>query len=345
MDEERSDQLEQVARQADRQIRHGFELAGRGAYFAARSEFIGALRLVAEGLDAEQKTNVHGSALAAALTAIKEAEDFLPDGARLEANMDLAPLIAAHSTPVLKDHTEKMTPMEAMRCYLTFAQEQFAAAAGREVAGSMALRALGKLHNALGDKKGGPAAGAESKAMVFYQAALIVYPNNFMAANDLGVLLAQCGEFTNARAMLEHSLSLSRQPDTWSNLAVVYQQLGEKALADRAARQSALLRQAALAKHKMKSPTSANDTVNWVEPSTFAKTSMNTPNSSGATSIPPARTAGLPVEPGRALPAGLPAGSTNQQASAPKTSPDSVWPAPTPAAAQRTMWGSPAYQR
>ena len=52
----RSEQLEQVAQQADRQTRHGFELAGRGAYFAARSEFIGALRLVAEGLDTEQKT-------------------------------------------------------------------------------------------------------------------------------------------------------------------------------------------------------------------------------------------------------------------------------------------------
>ena len=39
---ERSEQLERVARQADEQTRHGFDLAGRGAYFAARSELIGA---------------------------------------------------------------------------------------------------------------------------------------------------------------------------------------------------------------------------------------------------------------------------------------------------------------
>ena len=37
----RSEQLEQIARQADRQTQHGFELAGRGAYFAARLEFLG----------------------------------------------------------------------------------------------------------------------------------------------------------------------------------------------------------------------------------------------------------------------------------------------------------------
>ena len=67
--EERSLQLEQVARQADQQTRHGFELAERGAYFAARAEFLGALRLLAEGLDAERRTKVHSRALAAALIA------------------------------------------------------------------------------------------------------------------------------------------------------------------------------------------------------------------------------------------------------------------------------------
>ena len=101
-DKERSEQLEQVARQADEQTRHGLELAGRGAYFAARSEFIGALRLIAEGLDTQQKTDTHGHALAAALTAMKEAEDFLPAGSRPEAELDLSGIIAVHTTPVLK---------------------------------------------------------------------------------------------------------------------------------------------------------------------------------------------------------------------------------------------------
>ena len=99
----RSEQLESIARQADQQTRHGLELAGRGARFAARSELISSLRLVAQGLDADGKTKIHGKSLAAGLTAMKEAEDFLPGEDRLEADLDLPTIIAGHRTPVLKD--------------------------------------------------------------------------------------------------------------------------------------------------------------------------------------------------------------------------------------------------
>ena len=234
----RSWRLEQVAEQADRRTRHGFELAGRGAYFAARKEFVAALRLVAEGLDTEQETNVHTHALAAGLTAIKEAEDFLPSGSRVEADVDLPDIVAAHSTPVLQSGTEGLTPMMALRCYLTFAQEQFAAAAGHEVAGAMALHAMGKLHTALAAKKVVTVVAAESKAVVFFQAALLVCPKQFMAANDLGVLLGRCGNYADARTMLQYSLSLSPQAVGWQNLATVYRQLGEPKLAEQASRQA-----------------------------------------------------------------------------------------------------------
>jgi len=272
--QERSERLERVARQADQQIRHGFELAGRGAYFAARSEFIGALRLVAEGLDAEQRTDMHGQALASALTALREAEDFLPVGSRLEAHLDLVGIIAAHSTPVLKNNAKKATPLTAMKCYLTFAQEQFYAAAGREVAGSMALHALGKLHSTLAQKKNNLVAAAEPKTMVFFQAAMLVYPDNFMAANDLGVLLAKCGNYAEAQAMLQHSLVLTPQSTTCRNLAMVYRELGQTVLADRANRRAAVLQQVELARRKGVS-TAADVAVQWMDPQTFARTSTN----------------------------------------------------------------------
>jgi tetratricopeptide (TPR) repeat protein len=269
--------LEQIAQQADRQIRHGFELAGRGAHFAARSEFIGALRLVAEGLDTEQKSNVHGRALAAALGAMKEAEDFLPGGSRLDGDSDLPGIVAGHVTPVLKNSTEKVTSMTALRGYLSFAQEQFAAAAGREVAGSMALHAMGKLHAALAQKRDAAIAVPESKAMVFFQAALLVYPKNHMAANDLGVLLAQCGRYADARAMLERSVALCPQSTGWQNLTVVYRQLGQTALAERAAGQARLFQQAEIARRQT-SPVAAKGTVQWVDSQGFARTSTNLPN-------------------------------------------------------------------
>jgi tetratricopeptide (TPR) repeat protein len=348
--EDRSLQLEQVARQADRQTRHGFELAERGAYFAARAEFLGALRLVAESLDAERQTKVHGRALAAALIAVKEAEDFLPGPSRAEADLDLPGIIAIHTTPVLKNNAEQVAPLAALRCYFTFAQEQFAAAVGREVAGSMALHAMGKLHSAWAQKKGTPVVAPESKAVVFYQAALLVYPKNYMAANDLGVLLAQCGHYADARAMLEHSLSLRQQSTGWQNLAVVYRQLGQTVLATQAAQRAARLRQSEMTQPPGSSAW-ANDRVLWVDPRSFAQTSTNATNPPGAIPMPD-RPSRLAVDAGRTATAGRPVAATVRPASPAgatgglSCSPDpAAGPAPTPAAAQRMSWGSPAYQR
>ena len=58
----RSEAMEKIAAQADQQIRHGFELADRGACFAARAEFTAALRLIAQGLDNERNTTLHSQA-------------------------------------------------------------------------------------------------------------------------------------------------------------------------------------------------------------------------------------------------------------------------------------------
>ena len=245
----RSEQLEGIARQSDRHVRHGFELAGKGAYFAARAEFVAALRLLAQGLDAEYQTNVHSQSLAAGLTALEEAEDFIPKGSHLEADLDMPGLIANHRTPVLKDADARtVAPMLALRCYFTFAQEQLAAAARHEIAGAMALHALGKLHSAYARHKTIRVGAAEPKAMTFYQAAMLVFPRNYMAANDLGVLLAQAGAWPEARAALEHSLSIRGQSAGWHNLAVVYQQLGQNDLAGRANWQAETARRAEAAR-------------------------------------------------------------------------------------------------
>ena len=265
----RSEQLEQIARQADRQIRRGFELASRGAQFAARLQFIRALRLVAQGLDADRQTDLHSRSLAAGLTAIREAEDFIPDGSHLEANLDVPAIIEGHRTPVLKSaDTETLSPLLALRCYFTFAQEQLAAAVGREVAGSMALHALGKLHGTLAGNSGSRA--AESKAVSFYQAALLAYPGNHMAANDLGVLLARCGNGREAEAALKYSLSIRRQSTGWHNLAIVYRQLGQTALARQADRLSQSARLAETARRKTPQNPSQQP-VRWVDTRTFAQ--------------------------------------------------------------------------
>jgi len=269
----RSEQLERIARQADKKIRDGFELAGRRAYFAARAEFVAALRLISQGLDTQHRTAAHSRALAAGLTALKEAEDFFPAGSRLEADLNLTSLIGGHRTPVLKDtSTEDLTPMLALRNYFTFAQEQLAASAEHEVAGSMALHALGKLHAAVATRGNAVVKAAEPKAMTFYQAALLVHPGNYMASNDLGVLLGHCGNYREAADALQHSLSIHPQPTGWRNLAAVYEQLGQSELARQARLRSTIGNHAKGSHGGMAQPSSHGEVV-WVDPATFSQTS------------------------------------------------------------------------
>ena len=268
----RSQQLEQVAQEADRHSRRGFELADRGAYFAARTEFVGALGVIAQGLDAEYETGFHSQALSAGLTALREADDFLPGNARVEAEMSVGDAVRSHLTPVLKGaNCAKLAATEALKCYLTFAQEQLAATAATEVAGSMALHGLGKLYAALAAQNSAAVRGAESKAVVCYQAALLVCPQNYLSSNDLGVILGRGGHYAEARIALEHSVSVWRQAASWHNLAVVYRQLGS---ADRAVR-AELLSAAARKAESMGNP--AARMVDWLDSRSFAESFVKTP--------------------------------------------------------------------
>jgi len=264
----RSRHLELIAREADRHSRRAFELAGRKAYFSARAQFIMALRLLAQALDAEHQTQVHSQALATGLRTLKEAEDFIPGRSKLEADLDLPEIVRTHRTPVLQGvELGRLTPLDAMQCYHSFAQEQLGLAGGGEVASSMALYGLGKLHKALAEQGSSIVQAARPKAVVYYQAALLVCRHNYMASNDLGVMLAQAGRYEEARMALEHSLSVQRHSAGWHNLGVVYQQLGRTELAGRAFRLAEADREAQL-------PGLAQATrgpVQWVDSQTFAQ--------------------------------------------------------------------------
>jgi len=303
-----SAELERIARQADQQTRKGFELAGHRAYFAARARFIAALRLMAQGLDMEHQTKAHSHALAAGLRAMKEAEDFLPAPGELEADLDIPAIVAGHQTPVLKGMAdETLPPYSALRCYLTFAQEQLAAAGGREVASSMALHGLGKLHAALAQDRAAPIRACEPKAVACFQAALLVFPRNFMAANDLAVLLARREDYEHARALLEHSLSICPQSTGWHNLAVVYERLGLVDLARRAERVAQVWHQAELARRG--GQPAGYPRIQWVDPATFARYQTDFPGAGppqpgiGPAASAPADTSAA------AQPGGPPAGS------------------------------------
>jgi hypothetical protein len=188
--------------------------------------------MIAQALDAQQRTNDHSRALAAGLQALREVDDFLPRRAQTVADVDLAHIVSGHRTLILKDaDLDRLTPLEAAQRYYTFAQQQFATAGGGAPSTSLALFGLGKLQDGFPKSGSDEETSFRARAMVFYQAALMVDGRNFLAANELGVLLARFGHWKDARHVLLFGLSVDSQPALWRNLATVHRQLGEHELA------------------------------------------------------------------------------------------------------------------
>jgi tetratricopeptide (TPR) repeat protein len=153
----------------------------------------------------------------------------------------------------------------AQQQYFAQAQAHLAAAAGGVPAGSQILYRLGRLQTALAAHDADPLAMHAPQAMVFHQAALATDGRNWLAANELGVLLARYGQLPDARRLLQHSVSLHPHIEGWHNLAIVHGRLGETDLAARAENERQLL-----ARQGGKSPAESSEVVRWVDPPTFA---------------------------------------------------------------------------
>ena len=214
-------------------INEGIRQAQRGAIYSSRAQFIKVLRLVSQSLDAQSNSKQHSEALAAGMRALKEAADFRPSGASLEANLDLGRLITSHRTPLLHDQdTSKLSPLAALQAYHAYAEQQLAIAGGHELTAADALYGLAKLQPHLDvaganqDSYDGPV------AMSYYQAALLIYPDHYLAANELGVLFARFGQLKDAREVLRFAASVNPDcAETWLNLARIHEKLGESDLA------------------------------------------------------------------------------------------------------------------
>ncbi|HEX4000972.1 MAG TPA: hypothetical protein VHX65_20675 [Pirellulales bacterium] len=264
----RGDEFSAVERQANAQTALGFQLGQRGAIYSARAQFVAALRTMAEALDSASGGNGHEQMLVAGLQALDEADDFAPRSAGIQSDLDVAQIVAGHQTPVLKD-----VPLDGVNCstamsrYLTFAQDQLAGCAAGMPSGSTALYALGRIYRVPESLHGPVDRTHGAKAVALYQAALSVDNRNYLAANELGVLLAQFGRLPEAKTALLHSIAVYPLPATWQNLAAVHRALGERDLADRA-HQEALLAVA----RQYRGGAGQTIAVEWLDPARFAAT-------------------------------------------------------------------------
>jgi tetratricopeptide (TPR) repeat protein len=253
----------QTARsQAREAIERGFFLANRGATFSAQAEFCRAIDLIAQARDVDEPGGQHAHDFQDGLAALREAEDYaavpsVSDGDALRV------LSASHRTPVLRrmEHAEALTVHQAAGLYATYAQEKLLAAVGLEPIGSVAMVGLGKTLRTIEHRQPELDLIAAGQAAACYQAALQSDANNFHAAHELGTLLANLGVNEEASTLLNRAISIHPTSETWSNLAVVYQRMGQTQPAATALQQATRLGPTQIAKPQLP---------RVVDPKTFA---------------------------------------------------------------------------
>lgn len=206
-------------------VQRGYNLAQRGALYAARTEFIQVLRRIAQAKDAVSGTEAHSRQLAAGLRAMDEADDFVPRGAQLEGELDVRRVASSHRTPVLQDYYQEILPHQAVAMYHSYAQLQLAQAALDEQAGSMALYGLGKVYAWQAERSDDDVQLIRG-AMTMYAAAMDAVPTNNLAANELGVLLCRTGHPAEAAGSFERAIDTAPSATAYHNLAVAQQRLG-----------------------------------------------------------------------------------------------------------------------
>jgi len=259
--------MQAVAEQAMLISDQALVMAQRGLLYSARAELIKSLQLIAQALDAQEGSAVHAAALAAGLAALEEAGDFAIAASRPGEATSIAATASGHRTPVVKNtSTAMISPVVAQQEYFAFAQSHLAIAAGGVPAASQALYRLGRLHSGLATTSSDPQALHAPRAMVFHQAALTADSTNYLAANELGVLLARFGQLPDARRLLLQSVTTHPHVEGWHNLAVVHRRLGEADLAKRAEHERELVAKKADASPAGKT----SDPVRWVDAKTFA---------------------------------------------------------------------------
>ena len=206
-------------------VQRGFKLAQRGALYAAQTEFVQVLRRAAQAKDAAAGSDGHSRFLAAGLRAIDEAEDFVPDGIQLEADLNVQVVASSHRTPVLRDLPQQVPPHDAVVLYHHYAQEQLARAVAGEQAGSMALHGLGKIYARLAARHDDDVQLSRN-ATTMYAAALAARADNHLAANELGVMLCRGGRAAEAAQLFERAIDSAPSALAYHNLAVAQGKLG-----------------------------------------------------------------------------------------------------------------------
>jgi hypothetical protein len=207
----------------ERRMSYAFDLAQRGAIYTSSSEFRSVLGLCALELDSRDGGTRHREALRLGLAALEKSDDYDVTHAESMA-VDAAENSAGSNSPA-------SDPIQAVQARYAYAEQQLCDSCQGMPGASLAFYGLGRTMVDPGSRT----TNAVAKAAVLQQTALTIAPQNVLASNELGVLLAEHGQLDEAEKMFRQCVANNPTPEAWRNLAVVYARKGDQA-ASRSAR-------------------------------------------------------------------------------------------------------------
>jgi hypothetical protein len=214
----------------ERRLSNAFDLAQRGAVFTAEGEFRSVLGLCALELDSREGGTVHRDALRQGWIAVDEADQFGGDQLDWRDSADVRRVACGHMTPVLRQAASQVDSIQAVQLYYAYAEERLAFACNGVPGATLAYYGLARTWQVPGTC----VSHAAGKAALLHRIALTLAPENVLAANELGVLLAQHGQLDHAEQLFQRCIAIEPKQETWRNLAAVYSRKNDQEASRRA---------------------------------------------------------------------------------------------------------------
>jgi hypothetical protein len=208
----------------DQRLSRAFDLAQRGASYSANIEFREVLSLCALELDTRQGVTSHRDAMRQGMVALDEADEITGQNIDWSDAADVRVATAGHTTPVLHGKVPAgADAIQVVQLYYSYAEERFAYACEGLPGASLAYYGLARTFVQPGTRY----VHSAGKAAMLQRVALRVAPQNVLAGNELGVLLAQHGHLNEAEALFKQCVATDASPEAWQNLAAVYARKGD----------------------------------------------------------------------------------------------------------------------
>jgi tetratricopeptide (TPR) repeat protein len=213
-------------------------LLKRGATHSARDEVLVGLRKLFRIMDLHRGATHSETCFEAALTAMREESDFH----NLQMNRSVSSIVAMHTTPALKNRPlESVTTELACQHYRAYARFQMTQAADGHLYAADLLYALGKTLEKDAELNSDRAQQLRSQAVICYQTAIQLRPNQHHASNQLGYALIHLDRIEEAYDALRSSIEAKPNAPAWTNLAEIYRRRGAETEANYAVQQAMAL--------------------------------------------------------------------------------------------------------